>query len=81
MKVHSGDRLFLPWGMDPKTFSERFSTGIRVAVRDAGLEGTDLDNPDRFHYANWSDGRYLVRNAGGQVLYGKDGRPVVIEVK
>lgn len=81
VKVPSGDRLFLPWGMDPKTFSERFSAGIREAVRDAGLEGTDLDNPDRFHYSNWSDGRYLVRNAGGQVLYGKDGRPVVIEVK
>lgn len=80
VKLPSGDQVFLPWGMDARTFSERFATGTRMAVRDAGLEGTDLDNPDRYHYSNWSDGRYLIQNEGGQVLYGKDGRPVVVDV-
>lgn len=78
-KVGSGERLFRPWGMDENAFNAQFPNAVRAAVNASGLQGTPLDNPDGFHYVNVDEGKYLVTN-GSQPLYGKNGRPVIVDM-
>ena len=78
MQTHGGT-LFLPWGMDKNTFSQKFNVASRAAMDRAGLTGSAMDTPDAFQYANWGEGKYLI-TMGGRALQGNDGRPVIVDI-
>ena len=78
MQTHGGT-LFLPWGMDKNTFSQKFNVASGAAMDRAGLTGSAMDTPDAFQYANWGEGKYLI-TMGGRALQGNDGRPVMVDI-
>lgn len=79
-KQNNGSSLFVPWGMDPKSFDKTFPLAVDAAVTDAGLKGSKLDAPDGYLYFNVDDGRYGILNANRQPLMGSNGRPVIVDM-
>ncbi len=72
-----GSHLFRPWGMSEGAFNSQFQGAVKTAIDVAGLKGSSLDAPDGFKYINVDEGRYVVTNNAGQVLYGKHGAVTV----
>lgn len=77
IEKHNGRRIVLPWGMPLSDFKDgvrarvsRFEGRLAEGRTTAELAGLPLENA--------GDGKYVFR-AGDGIVYGKDGKPVVLD--
>lgn len=85
-QVGRNSHVFAPWGMDEKSFKNKFSAIAESALTSAGYKGAQAD-PDNYDFLNVGDGSYKVINAHGAFakplvsLNGSAPSAIIIKVK